>query len=149
MLLIIHIAERTYFKTPFAELGQSPEGCSSFVFPKIMGKELAQEVLWGSKKLSAEEALQAKFVHEIHPAGELDSAALRYTQKLVDNVPVEQVAQLHWPVREALVAKLHQVNQEELDVLQKKWVSKECFLALAAFLESRKLNFAAFVLRLI
>jgi peroxisomal 3,2-trans-enoyl-CoA isomerase len=143
----IFACDRTYFKTPFAELGQSPEGCSSFVFPKIMGEKLAHEVLWESKKLSAEDALNAHFVHEILPAGELDSAAAAYAKRLVGSVPVEKVAQLHWPVKEGLVQKLQAVNQAELDTLQKKWVSKECFLALAAFLESRNLRFAALVLR--
>jgi peroxisomal 3,2-trans-enoyl-CoA isomerase len=143
----IFACDRTYFKTPFAELGQSPEGCSSFVFPKIMGEKLAHEVLWESKKLSAEDALKAHFVHEILPAGELDSAAAVYATRLVGKVAVDKVSQLHWPVKEKLVQKLQEVNQAELDTLQKKWVSKECFLALATFLESRNLRFAALVLR--
>ena len=33
------------FNTPFAALGQSPEGCSSFMFPRIMGEDTAKKVL--------------------------------------------------------------------------------------------------------
>lgn len=143
----IFATDRTYFKTPFAELGQSPEGCSSFVFPKIMGDEMAHEVLWKSKKLTAQEALAVNFVHEIHPTEEVEAVALEYTRRLVRGIDVSEVAHLHWPVREGLVPKLRQVNQAELDVLQRKWVSKECFLALATFFESRNMRLAAAVLR--
>jgi peroxisomal 3,2-trans-enoyl-CoA isomerase len=144
----VFACDRAYFKTPFAELGQSPEGCSSYVFPKVMGDEMAHEVLWKSRKLTATEALAVKFVHEIHSPGEIEAAAVAYTRKLVANVSVKDVGRLRWPIREGVVEKLQQVNQSELDVLQRKWVSKECFLALATFLESRNLRFAALVLRL-
>lgn len=143
----IFACERVYFKTPFAELGQSPEGCSSFVFPKIMGEKLAHSVLWESQTLNAAEAKTCNFVHEIVNPGELEEAAVTYCRQLVGNVPVEKVSALHWPIREGLVEKLREVNQAELDLLQKKWVSSECFLALATFLEKKNLKFAALVLR--
>ena len=143
----IYVTERTYFKTPFAELGQSPEGCSSYIFPKIMGEKLAYEVLWESKKLTAEEALKSKFIHEILPMGEIENIAIKYCQKLISNKTIEEIQLLHWPIKENLVNKLKEINQDELNVLQRKWVSKECFLALATFLESKNLYFAATVLR--
>lgn len=143
----IFACDRVYFKTPFAELGQSPEGCSSFVFPKIMGEGLAHSVLWESKVLTAQEAKQCGIVHEILPPGELEDAAIAYCRKLVGNVAVENVSALHWPIREGLVEKLREVNQAELDLLQKKWVSSECFLALATFLEKKNLKLAALMLR--
>ena len=34
---IVYATDRATFHTPFMELGQSPEGCSSYVFPKVMG----------------------------------------------------------------------------------------------------------------
>ena len=143
----IFACERAYFKTPFAELGQSPEGCSSFVFPKMMGEEMAHEVLWKSKQLTAQEALQAHFVHEIHSIATIESAAENYCLKQVHGLSVQEVQHHRWPVRESLVEKLNEVNQLELDVLQKKWISPECFLSLAAFLESRNMKMAALVLR--
>ena len=34
---LIYAWDKATFHTPFMELGQSPEGCSSFMFPRIMG----------------------------------------------------------------------------------------------------------------
>ena len=34
---LIYARDKATFHTPFMELGQSPEGCSSFMFPRIMG----------------------------------------------------------------------------------------------------------------
>lgn len=34
---MVYATDKATFHTPFMELGQSPEGCSSFMFPRIMG----------------------------------------------------------------------------------------------------------------
>ena len=34
----VYCTEEATFDTPFMKIGQSPEGCSSYLFPKIMGR---------------------------------------------------------------------------------------------------------------
>lgn len=57
-------SERATFSTPFARLGVTPEGCSSYWFEKVMGAEKAGRMLgeegW---QPTAYEAVEAGFVH--------------------------------------------------------------------------------------
>ncbi|XP_039609289.1 enoyl-CoA delta isomerase 2, mitochondrial isoform X2 [Polypterus senegalus] len=39
---IVYATDKATFHTPFSQLGQSPEGCSSYIFPKIMGSAKIQ-----------------------------------------------------------------------------------------------------------
>lgn len=61
----VYAIENAYFKTPFALLGQSPEGCSTYTFPKIMGTKIANDVLYDNRVLTATEALECNLVHGI------------------------------------------------------------------------------------
>ena len=55
------------FHTPFSQLGQSPEGCSSYIFPKIMGNAKAGELLLFNKKITAQEAFERNLVTQVFP----------------------------------------------------------------------------------
>ncbi|KAJ1408543.1 ClpP/crotonase-like domain-containing protein [Ochromonadaceae sp. CCMP2298] len=141
----VYASDKAYFKTPFAELAQSPEGCSSYTFPSIMGEAVAHEVLWESRQLSAREAADIKFVYKVGSAGEIEVEAMAYCKTLAADT--KDPAAQRWVTPE-LKLKLQAVNQEELDVLQRKWISSECFVALASFLEKKNMKVAALMLRL-
>lgn len=134
------------YNTPFAALGQSPEGCSSYTFPKIMGEKIANQVLWEGRKLNAEEAKEVGLVHSVHSPDTLQQAATAVCEAIakLDTSSIEYQTILS---KRPAVEKLKQVNEEECDILEKKWVSKKCFTALANFLDSRKMTFQARVLR--
>jgi len=46
-------------------LGQSPEACSSYTFPKLMGSSKANEMLLFNKKITAVEACKLGLVTEV------------------------------------------------------------------------------------
>ena len=134
------------FRTPFADLAQAPEGCSSYLFPLIMGEKLANEVLWEGKKLSATEALSSGLVHNVQNPESLLPAAVSYCEELL-SLPSNSIQLQRNIIRENLVEKLISVNIEECNILEKKWISKPCFNALAKFLESRNMRMQAAILR--
>jgi peroxisomal 3,2-trans-enoyl-CoA isomerase len=149
----IFCSESASFVTPFASLGMAPEGCSSYTFPRLMGKETADEVLWKGRKLSAKEALSCGLVQSIHPPSETLQAALQYCHDSIcssrdhGKVGIEATPLSRRIVREGIVEELQRANKEECDVLGRKWISKECFAALAKYLESRNMRLAAYFLR--
>jgi len=134
------------FKTPFAELGQAPEGCSSYMFPLIMGEGMANEVLAKGKSLNAIEALECNLIHYIHSQETVRSEALKYCEHLC-SLPIGSDQLIRRIVRDNLVEVLKKVNKDECDECEKKWVCKESFHAIALYLESRNMRAAGMILR--
>ena len=123
------------FHTPFKALGQAPEGCSSFMFPRLLGPELSKKMLDDGKIMTATEAKAAGFVEEVYDGrGELLVAA----HGVADDIVSGKLKQPRFTTTEPdLLKKLRETNQHEVDVLEKAWVSKECFTALATYLQPR------------
>lgn len=136
---------QTTVTTPFASLGMAPEGCASFRFPMIMGETVAKQMLTENRTLgNGYDAMEAGFLNEVcENTNGLRSYAEDVTMKVIDGSFPGVPGGKRWTLRgtpeesAAMIKKLMQVNQEEVDILEKKWVSAECFEALAAYLSSR------------
>lgn len=133
---VVYATDRATFHTPFSHLGLSPEGCSSYTFPKIMGSSKAAEMLLFGKKLTAQEACAQGLVTEVFPDSTFQKevwARLKAYSKLPPNA-MRISKQI---IRNREKEKLHTVNAEESSVLRERWQSDECMNAIASFL-SRK-----------
>lgn len=51
----VYAIDSATFQTPFPVLGQSPEACSSYLFPKIMGQAKANAMLLLNEKVHAKQ----------------------------------------------------------------------------------------------
>lgn len=56
---LVYVSETTTLHTPFTALGQSPEACSSVLFPQIMGKAQANAMLLLGEKIDATQAVSS------------------------------------------------------------------------------------------
>lgn len=56
---LVYVSETTTLHTPFTSLGQSPEACSSALFPRIMGPARANAMLLLGDKLNAQDAVSS------------------------------------------------------------------------------------------
>ncbi|MGF1787519.1 enoyl-CoA hydratase/isomerase family protein [Photobacterium swingsii] len=79
-------ADNATFSTPFSALGITPEGCSSYHFPRLLGEENCQRMLgkegW---KPTAEEALTVGLVQKVVPQALLMEEANRIAQDWITN----------------------------------------------------------------
>jgi enoyl-CoA hydratase/carnithine racemase len=79
---LVLVAEGARFRTPFAEMGVPPEAASSVLFPARMGWQRAAEVLFTSRWLTAEEAVECGIALRVVPADDLLAEALALAERI-------------------------------------------------------------------
>lgn len=133
---IVYATERATFHTPFSKLGQSPEGCSSYTFPKIMGAAKASEMLLFNKKLTATQACQQGLVTEVFPDSSFQSEAWTRV-KAYAKLPPNSLALSKQLIRQTERDTLLAVNDHEVERLVERWVSDECMQAIMGFFQAK------------
>uniref|UniRef100_A0A6B0V9L6 Putative enoyl-coa hydratase/isomerase n=1 Tax=Ixodes ricinus TaxID=34613 RepID=A0A6B0V9L6_IXORI len=111
---IVYASDKAFFQTPFTQLGLSPEGCSSYTFPRIMGIARACEVLMLNTPLSAKEAQKCGFVSECFP----DASFQEETQKKIQEMaklPAKSLMHSKTLVRASVLEDLHKANNLECE----------------------------------
>lgn len=133
---VVYATERATFHTPFSQLGQSPEGCSSYLFPKIMGTAKASEMLLFNKKLTATQACDVGLVTEVFPESSFQSEV--WTRlKAYATLPRNALALSKQLIRGVEKEKLHAVNDAEVERLVERWLSDECMQAIMTFFQAK------------
>ncbi|KAK1794877.1 hypothetical protein P4O66_010077 [Electrophorus voltai] len=133
---VVYATESATFHTPFSQLGQSPEGCSSYTFPKIMGNAKASEMLLFNKKVTATEACNLGLVTEVFPDGSFQSEV--WTRlKAYAKLPPKSLALSKQLIRSKEKEKLHAVNDAEVERLIERWLSDECMQAIMNFFQAK------------
>ena len=83
----------------FTRRGITPEACSSWFLPRLVGPAQAAEWLYTGRVFGADEALAGRLVRSIHPAEEVVDAARRLATEMVEGTAPVSVAlsrQLLW-----------------------------------------------------
>ncbi|NWU69824.1 ECI2 isomerase, partial [Pterocles burchelli] len=133
---VVYASDRATFHTPFGQLGQSPEGCSSYLFPKIMGLAKANEILLFNKKLTAAEACAQGLVTEVFPDRTFQKEVWARLEAYA-SLPKNALAASKQLLRSIDKEKLHAVNSQECEVLKERWLSDECMNALVNFFQRK------------
>lgn len=133
----VYATDKATFNTPFSALGQSPEGCSSYTFPKMMGPSRASEMLLFNKKLTAHEAKEVGLVTEVFPDISFQQEVWPKIQAFA-KLPVKSLVYSKALTRDMEKDILHQVNDAECDRLVERWVSEDCMNAIINFFSRKK-----------
>ncbi|KAL7077000.1 hypothetical protein ACQ4LE_004056 [Meloidogyne hapla] len=133
---LVIASDKASFHSPFSSLGQSPEGCSSYTFPMLMGATKACEMLLFDKKLTASEAYDRNLVTRIIPHNNFYEETERLVSSLSE-LPPESLKVNKQLLRNVHKDVLLRVCKHECAVLKQRWLSVECQQALQKF-ASRK-----------
>ncbi|KAF2363356.1 Crotonase superfamily [Trinorchestia longiramus] len=133
----IYVSDKAWFQTPFTQLGQTAEGCSSYTFPRIMGPGLAAEMLYFNKKMSAREAQQCGLVTEVLPHDKLQQEVWPRLQALA-KLPPKGLYYSKELSRSWEKDALKKANIAECDRLVERWQSEDCKNAIMAFFSRQK-----------
>lgn len=136
LLDIVYASDTATFHTPFMSLGQSPEACSSYLFPKIMGHAKAQEVLLAGRKLTAVEACNYGLVTEVFPHADFQKE-VEQRMKHIAGLPPKSLSLSKQLCRSAEKEFLHNVNNKECELLAERWLSDECAEAVMSFMKRK------------
>jgi len=134
---IVYASNSATLSLPFVRLGQGPEGCSSYMFPRIMGPAKANEIIYFGRQVSAEEADKLGIFTRVVPQEDLDNI---WTE-LAEMAKLPKASLLHCKHLSRGVNKeiLHAVNKKECDMLVDRWASPETFKAVSKmFLKKKK-----------
>jgi enoyl-CoA hydratase/carnithine racemase len=126
---IVWCSNTASFSAPFSATAQSPEGCSTKLFPVIFGRSLANEILMLNRKLDANEALAKGLVSRIIPDVTGDQFVDKVTCELkeaIQNYSTDSMAASKSLImNQETRDELKKVMRQENDTLVQRWMSDE------------------------
>ncbi|KAB0354193.1 hypothetical protein FD755_023118 [Muntiacus reevesi] len=127
---VVWANEKAWFQTPYTTFRQSPDGCSTVMFPKIMGEASANEMLLRGQKLTAQEACGKGLVSQV------SQEVMVCIKELTSCNPIvleESKALVCCNMR----LDLERANERECEVLKKIWGSAQGMDSLLKYLKSK------------
>ncbi|ETO67501.1 hypothetical protein F444_15581 [Phytophthora nicotianae P1976] len=134
---LVYVKETATFHTPFTSLGQSPEACSSLLFPRIMGPARANAMLLLGEKLSAKDAVDTGLATAMFGAADFDTQVQAKVDLLLSRYPQSMQRSKALIRSAAAVKELQEINHFECQTLKELWLGPECMDAILKF-QSRK-----------
>ena len=135
-------SESARFGFVFARRGITPEACSSWFLPRLVGMSTALEWCMTGRIFNAQEALDAGLVRSVHPQGELMDAARALATEIAENaspISVAMTRAMLWRLSaEDHPMKAHRIDSRSIYRLSRGADAKE---GIASFLEKRPPDF--------
>lgn len=134
-LLVLIPPASAYFHTPFTSLAQCPECCSSYTFPKLIGRSRAKDVLLGGRKFTGAEAAQWGFATASFPTlAQAQEAAKTCVQNIIESSDYSTTRSQLLMKSDEEKAILRKVATRECDLLLECWTHPGLFAAVMKFM---------------
>lgn len=132
---IVYASDKATFTTPFLNLGLCPEGASSFLFPRHLGRSRATEMLFFGKTLTAKEAYDCGFVAELFEHGKRDKLIEKL--RAYGKLPVNAVKITKGLIIAGLKESLLAANEREMNGLRTCLESDDFLNTVTAFMNRK------------
>ncbi|CAG5118081.1 unnamed protein product [Candidula unifasciata] len=134
---VVYASDKASFHLPYSQLSQTPEGCSSFTLPLILGLPSANELLFGGRKITAMEAYQLGLVSQVFwPTLIMQEVIPRAQNMATCSAKALEATKLL--VRSHHRTKMELTNESECNLLLERWLSVDCQRAIEAYLSNEK-----------
>lgn len=131
-------SDNARFGFVFARRGITPEACSSWFLPRLVGMQTSLEWCMTGRIFDAQEALRAGLIRSIHAPGELMDAAREIAREIAENtsaVSVTMTRAMLWRLSAADHPMMaHRIDSRSIYRLSRSEDAKE---GIASFLEKR------------
>jgi len=135
---LIYMSEYAWIQLPFTGLGIVGELASSFLLPQQMGLQKAKEIVYFSKKVSAQEALELGMVNAVLPHDQMLSFVREQTLRLIPPRGAGfAVRQMKQAFNKPFISALTQALDLENEKLNALFKTSDFVEALAARMEKR------------
>ena len=128
-------------KCPFTSLGVAPEAASSYLMPRLMGRQEAAWMLLSAEWLSAEDALRAGLVWKLCEPGDLLPEARRHAEVLAKR-PISSLIAVKRTMTEPLRVGIAAARERENAAFAELMGGPANLEALTAFAEGREPDFS-------
>ncbi|XP_056453762.1 chromodomain Y-like protein [Gadus chalcogrammus] len=133
---VVWANEKAWFQTPYTVYGQTPDTCSSFTFPRIMGVASANEMLLSGRKLTAQEACAKGLVSQVLWPGTFSQEVMLRIKELVsvNSLVLRESKAL---MRSTNRSALEQANERECEALKRVWGSSQGTDSILKYLQKK------------
>ncbi|XP_041804272.1 chromodomain Y-like protein isoform X2 [Chelmon rostratus] len=133
---VVWANEKAWFQTPYMSYGQTPDACSSFTFPRIMGLASANELLLSGRKLTAQEACTKGLISQVLWPGTFTQEVMLRIKELV-TVDSQVLRESKALMRNTSRSALEQANERECEALKRVWGSSQGTDSILQYLQRR------------
>ena len=137
----LHAAENSVFNMAYTAIGTSPDGGSTYLLPRLVGRRVAMEMALLNREINAEEALRLGLVNVVVKEEDCVATANKVAEKLVLGPP-HAIGEAKSLINQSLESDS---LDSHLNLEKKKFIGcagmADFREGLEAFLEKRKPNF--------
>ncbi|XP_069701223.1 serine-rich adhesin for platelets [Periplaneta americana] len=131
---MVFASDKATFYTPYAKLGQVPEGAAILTLPHMLGNAVTSELLFGCRKLTASEALHFGLVTRILWPDRFQEELIPIIRSMASQ-SAQSMEATKALLRHSLRAKLEAALDSEVPLLVQHWISAECQANFRRFLD--------------